>query len=432
MARLLASTPSLRTSWMAAVALELTSAQTVEDLTRIVIGHGLPVLGADGGAVSVRDDEASVVRLAVSDSLGEQVQIAYGELPLDSRLPAAYVARTGETVLFPNRAAGLAWSADTAEVCAVTQRDAWATLPLRVDDRLLGALVVSWAEERQFPDEELELLRGFAAQCAQSLARIQTLQAEKQAALAAQRLSEALQRSLLTQPPAPEHLSIAVRYQPAAQEAQVGGDWHDAFVTATGSTMVVVGDVNGHDRTAAATMGQVRNLLRGMAYDSDDSPAVLLSRLDAALRGLQLDTLATAVLARVEPSPAHRTCRSPRRLRWSNAGHLPPLLRQPDGEVRILDESSDLLLGVDPRTDRAERVVELVDGATLLLYTDGLVERRDAAIDQGIAQLQQTFADVGDRDPETVCDALLQACSSEYNEDDVALLVLRANPRDAP
>jgi serine phosphatase RsbU (regulator of sigma subunit) len=96
-------------------------------------------------------------------------------------------------------------------------------------------------------------------------------------------------------------------------------------------------------------------------------------------------------------------------------------------DVRILDESSDLLLGVDPATDRAERVVEFVDGATLLLYTDGLVERRDTAIDEGITHLQQAF--VGDRDPETVCDLLLKACSTEDNEDDVALLV-RANPRN--
>ena len=234
------------------------------------------------------------------------------------------------------------------------------------------------------------------------------------------------QRSLLTSPPAPDGLRISVRYQPAAQEAQVGGDWYDAFITAAGSTLLVVGDVNGHDQTAAATMGQVRNLLRGMAYDSDDSPAVLLSRLDAALQGLQLDTLATAVLARVEQSASDRV-RGVRRLRWSNAGHPPPLLRRPDGSVHVLEADPDLLLGLDPGTHRGERVVEVRTGSTLLLYTDGLVERRDAGLDQGVARLAAVLAASGGGSAEELCAALLASIGPDGNDDDIALLVLQVD-----
>ena len=404
-------------------AMQLAGAETLEDLTRIVVNEGLSALGADGGAVAVRE-EPDHIRLAISDRLGEQVQVTYGLLPWDSPLPAAYTARTGEWVLLPTRASGLAFTPETAEVYADTARNAWAVLPLRVETVLLGALVVSWVDEREFTEDELELLEGFAAQCALALDRIRHLQTQRQTALAVQRLSETLQRSLLTQPPTPDALQIAVRYQPAAQEAQVGGDWYDAFVTAAGATLLVIGDVIGHDRIAAATMGQVRNVLRGLAYDSDDGPALLLTRLDRALRGLEVETMATAVVARVEQD-AEQSASGLRRLRWSNAGHLPPLLRHADGSVEILDDSHDLLLGVDRGRARHERAVDLVVGDTVLLYTDGLVERRGHDLDDGIAALARLFSRVGGRHPQHLCDAILSGLHSEDDEDDIALLVMR-------
>ena len=411
-----------RVAALAGVALELTRADDVRDLTTTVIERGLPVLGADGGAVAVRADD-DVLRLVASRSLGERVQAAYGELPLRSELPVAVVARTGQTVLLPTRAAGLAWSPEMADVYDVTSRAAWATLPLRVGPELLGALVACWEQERTFDDEDVALLEGFAAQVSQAVLRIRATQAQRAAALSAQRMSETLQLSLLTDPPHVPGLQIAVRYRPAAQEAQIGGDWYDAFVTATGSLLVVIGDIGGHDRTAAARMGQVRNLLRGMAYDSDDSPAVLLGRLDTAMQGLGLDTLATALLARVEPTGDGSL------LRWANAGHLPPVLRTGDGSLHVLDDESDLLLGLDASAERVERTTELPTGSSLVLYTDGLVERRDASLDAGIARVTQAVSRLGDADAEATADAVVTAAGSS-NEDDIAVLVLRVG-RDA-
>ena len=409
-----------RVAALAGVALELTRADDVRDLTTTVIERGLPVLGADGGAVAVRG-EGDTVRLVASRSLGEAVQDAYAELPLASELPAAVVARTGQTVLLPTRAAGLAWSPDMAAVYDATQRSAWATLPLRVGSELLGSLVACWEQEQHFADEDVALLEGFAAQVSQAVLRIRATQAQRAAALSVQRLSETLQLSLLTEPPHVPGLQIAVRYQPAAQEAQIGGDWYDAFVTAAGSTLVVIGDIGGHDRTAAARMGQVRNLLRGMAYDSDDSPAVLLGRLDTAMQGLGLDTLATALLARVEPTDVGH------RLRWANAGHLPPVLRTGEGDLHVLDDESDLLLGLDADAERRERTTELPTGSSLVLYTDGLIERRDASLDAGIARVTQAVSRLGDADAEATADAVVTAAGSS-NEDDIAVLVLRVVP----
>lgn len=414
---------------LAFVALELVGAETTEDLTEIVINRGLPVLGADGGAVVVRADE-NVLQLAVSDRLGEDVQRTYGVLPVDDPLPASYVARTGERLVFPTRESGLAFTPAMGPLYEATHRSAWVFTPLRVGNRLLGALAVSWVDERQFTDDELTVIEAFGAQCAQALDRIRIADTQRETALQVARLGEALQRNLLTQPPTPTELDIAVRYLPAVHEAQIGGDWYDAFDSASGATVISVGDVAGHDRLATAAMAQLRNLLRGLAVDSDDSPAMLLTRLDRAIARLGLDTLATALVARIDSGPVDRS-RGVRRVRWSSAGHLPPMLRLPDGTVRVLDGNPDLLLGLDPNTDRVERVTDLPDGCTLLIYTDGLVERRGESLDAGLRRLSQALAAAGDAGPEQVCDQLLDAMLPDAPEDDVAMLVLKPQARTA-
>lgn len=412
---------------LAGVALELVAAETIEDLTETVVSRGLPVLGADGGAVIVL--EANDVRSAISPRLGEHVQVTYGRLPLDSPLPGVQVARTGERLVFPTRAAGLAFTGEMARLYDDSQRHAWVFVPLRLGQRVLGSLAVSWVEEREIADDEMSLIEAFAAQCAQVLERIQANQAQRDATLKIQRLAETLQRSLLASPPITEALDIAVRYVPADRAAQIGGDWHDAFTGASGATLISVGDVTGHDGDAAATMAQLRNLLRGLAIDSEDSPAVLLGRLDGAIASLGLAALATAVLARVEAGLPGRS-RGGCRVRWSNAGHLPPLLRSPDGAVRVLASGADLLLGLDPDADRIDNVTELPARATLLLYTDGLIERRGESLDEGLARLSKALQDNGSVPLDELCARLLDIMVPEVANDDIAMLLVR--PRPAP
>jgi hypothetical protein len=113
-------------------------------------------------------------------------------------------------------------------------------------------------------------------------------------------LAAGLQRNMLTDPPRLDDVEIVVRYQPAARAAAVGGDWYDSFVQASGDTMVVIGDVVGHDVEAAAAMGQLRGLLRGIAFHSGSGPGDVLTGLDAAIEGLRVNTTATAVVARLE------------------------------------------------------------------------------------------------------------------------------------
>ena len=374
-----------RLSGLAEAALQLAAAETVEELLDKVIPSGLAALGADGGAVGVRDDQRGIVHLTITDSLGPRTQQDYAEISLDGELPASWAARTGEPVVLPDRVAGLAWSREMAAVYESTGRQAWAAMPLRAGDRLLGSLTASWTDPHPFASDEIELLQAFAAQCAQALARPRVREVQQQAAVAARQMSEELQRSLLTDPPQSDHLEIAVRYRPAAAQVQVGGDWYDAFLNDAGEACLV-GDVTGHDRLAAAVMGQVRNVLRGLAHTLGDPPGLILTAVDKAMRDLQAGTLATAVLAIVEQTTQQRGTGG-RTLRWTNAGHPPPLLMGPDGSSRPLLTEPDLLLGLDPLTARTDHSHQMQPGSTVVLYTDGLVERRGASIDDGLAWL---------------------------------------------
>ena len=239
-------------------------------------------------------------------------------------------------------------------------------------------------------------------------------------------VSEALQRSLLTDPSQSQHLQIAVRYRPAAAQVQVGGDWYDAFYDATGGTCLVVGDVTGHDRLAAAVMGQIRNLLRALGHTLGAPPGEVLTAVDTAIRDLRVDTLATALLAVVEQTPGQRAS-GVQTLRWSNAGHPPPLLVAPDGSSRLLTSEADLLLGIDPMTPRADHTVELQPGSIVVLYTDGLVERRGASLDEGLAWLVGATRGQAGLTPDQLCDLLLDGVARTA-EDDIALLVMRVRP----
>jgi serine phosphatase RsbU (regulator of sigma subunit) len=235
-------------------------------------------------------------------------------------------------------------------------------------------------------------------------------------------LAEWLQRSLLTDPLPLRDVEIAVRYVPAADHVKIGGDWFDAFRVPGDRALVVIGDVAGHDGAAAATMAQVRNMLRGIGQVLREPPAMLLTALDRALQTLVPGTLATMILAEIARNPARDG--APLVVRWSNAGHPPPLLISSAGTARLLERESDLLLGVDPDTRRVDHEWVLQGGDTMVLFTDGLVERRGTCIDEGLRQVQDLATAAGDVSLEKLCDLLLTRVCEHY-DDDVAVLAFR-------
>ena len=169
-------------------------------------------------------------------------------------------------------------------------------------------------------------------------------------------------------------------------------------------------------------MAQVRNVLRGVAQTLQAPPAEVLGALDSALARLGVDTMASAVVCQVRPAQTGASSGGVR-LRWSNAGHPPPLLVHPDG-TRFLAERPELLLGVDPARPRSDREVVLPPGSTVVLYTDGLVERRGQTLDDGMAHLRGVAAGLHALPPERLCDVLLERLATGA-EDDVALLAVR-------
>ncbi|WP_432510839.1 SpoIIE family protein phosphatase [Kineococcus sp. SYSU DK001] len=296
-------------------------------------------------------------------------------------------------------------------------------LPLRGRGRTRGLLtLVRGAQRPAFTDDDVTELAELTRQIGLGLDNGR-LYAEQRG------LAEELQLSLLADLPEPDHLHLVARYVAATDGAQIGGDWYDGFVLRDGSTCLVVGDVTGHDRGAAVAMAQVRNVLRGVAHAVGDSPARILRALDRAVHDLAVGTLGTAVLATVEPGPPGTA--GPRVLRWSSAGHLPPLLLHADGRAELLDREHDVMLGLNTGFDRHDHTAGLEAGDTVLFYTDGLVERRGEDLDVGLERLRRHAADLVGSTPDALCEALVERLA-DGREDDVALLVLRVLPADRP
>ncbi|GAB3362644.1 SpoIIE family protein phosphatase [Modestobacter lapidis] len=398
------------------------TAEALGVLARAVV----PVLG-DWVIVSVLE-EGDRLRDVASWHRDAELRPAaarYAELrlaALSSTAPIVAALSTGEVRIVDDVGAAVGRTLPPGEVSdafwELAPRTAVA-LPLVARGRTVGALSVYRAADRAPADaEDIATIREVADRTALALDNLRLYEQQRQ-------MAEDLQRSLLTEPVQPEHAQIAVRYSPAVRAAHVGGDWYDAFVQPDGATMLVIGDVVGHDTVAAAAMGQLRGLLRGIAFRGGAGPAEVLGDLDRAMQGLQVHTLATAAIARFEQSDEERA-QGVVRLRWSSAGHPPLMVHDPHGAVTVLGgERFDLLLGVDPRTRRQEQELLLAGGSTVLLYTDGLVEGRDIPLDDGVDQLRALFAELGGRPLEELCGGLVERLRPGGSDDDVALVAIR-------
>lgn len=287
-----------------------------------------------------------------------------------------------------------------------------------------GMMVARCSDQLPFtPGYEL-FLRLVADAVAHSMSRLAARAAEVALHEQEHDFSTALQRSLLSAPPQSDDIRVAVRYEPATAAAQVGGDWHDCFVLPDGALAVTIGDVAGHDRDAAAGMAQVRNMLRGIAYTLEEPPAAMMRALDKAMDGLGMNTIATAIMGRIDRESTDGRQRLV--LRWTNAGHPPPVLISPEGEVELLTGTPDVLLGVLPEGDRVDHARTLEPGSSVVFYTDGLVDRRSQDLDHGFDWLTRTLSHHAGQDHEQLADTLL-AEQMPDSDDDVAILVLHVS-----
>ncbi|WP_426569218.1 ATP-binding SpoIIE family protein phosphatase [Streptomyces canus] len=225
-----------------------------------------------------------------------------------------------------------------------------------------------------------------------------------------------LQRSLLPQElEQPDDLRIAATYQPGGTEAAVGGDWYDVITLGGGRTALVIGDVMGRGVRAAAVMGQLRTAVRAYAR-LDLPPHEVLQLLDGLAAEIDANQIATCVYAVHDPNEG--------RLVYASAGHLPILVRDETGTVQRADEPTGPPLGTGGWI-HASGSIPLGPGSTAVLYTDGLVERRNEDLDEGIASLERALVGATGT-PQVICDRLVRSAGvTADHDDDVAVLVLQ-------
>ena len=231
------------------------------------------------------------------------------------------------------------------------------------------------------------------------------------------RIAETLQRNLLPEElPDIPGVALAARYVPATTGMQVGGDWYDVVPLPNGQVAVAIGDVAGHGLRAAATMGQLRMALRAYALE-EGSPLRVVRRVRELVQRLVPSEMATLLYLVFDPDAGSIT--------FSNAGHLPPLIVPVDGPASYVEEGLAPPLGATPHPEYdVEATATIEPGSTLLLFTDGLVERRGVSLRDGLARLQDEVR-VTQPDLEAMCDHLLAALLESDVSDDVALLALR-------
>jgi len=229
-------------------------------------------------------------------------------------------------------------------------------------------------------------------------------------------IAETLQRSLLPEAlPSSPDLAVAARYIPASSDVEVGGDWDDIISLPDGDLGLAIGDVAGHGVAAAAAMGQIRMALRAYGLEGL-SPGLALERLNTLITELQPGTMVTLLYARIDPETGVLTT--------AKAGHPPPLVVSPQRAPTFISDGLAPPLGVDPYVSYQEITSELPPEATLILYTDGLIERRGESIDVGLERLARA-ATKAPSDLEEASDHIIATLIGEGAADDTALLMIR-------
>ncbi|MET9858658.1 SpoIIE family protein phosphatase [Streptomyces smyrnaeus] len=386
---------------------------TVDDVaealttTRLVqrLGAASIVLGlVDGGRMEL------VGSNGVPDELIRDFHLSR----IGSPLPLSEAVRSREPVFFTDREEFARQYPGLRKYLELVPRATAAVfLPLIAHDTAIGAVGLSYEDKTGFTHDERTVLTALSNTIAQSLQRALLFDQEHE-------LAAGLQTAML-----PGHiphvpgLAMATRYRPARARGGIGGDWYDAVTLPDGRIAAVVGDVQGHDVTAAAVMGQLRIALRAYAAEGHP-PLTVMARASAFLAELDTDRFATCLLVLFDPRTGVAAS--------VRAGHLEPLLRRPNGSCAWVDAPVGLPLGLvapsaQPPYTLAETVVE--PGSTLVLCTDGLIESRVHDIDEGRAKLLDAVRH-GPTRPDALADHLLRTMGSfTGEEDDVALLLLR-------
>ncbi len=330
--------------------------------------------------------------------------------------PFGELARTGRPQLLHHPLPTDARWARASSLAHWERELGWHTTLLGPINPAAGVLavltLVAWGDRPPFTDEDLTFVGELAARASVALTRAQRFEDTRRAALT-------LQQAMLTELPARDDVDIEARYQPALDNLEVGGDWYDAFTLPCGDLGLVVGDVLGHDLHAATVMGQLRSMFRGIAMDDAVEPDAAIERLNELTIALRITTFTTVVYARLRTEPGGGAV-----VTWCSAGHPPMMLIRPGRATEPLTAAAGTAIGVGRGFPRSVGRLRLEPGWTLLLYTDGLVERRGEDLDDGMDRLRSVGAEFAAAPLPVLCDEVL-ARVAPGTDDDIGLLAVR-------
>ncbi|WP_431677013.1 SpoIIE family protein phosphatase [Kitasatospora sp. KL5] len=351
----------------------LTEAVTVQEVCDTVLQQILP--GYGGQELALYLAQNGRMHLVAQSGYPEGFLDRFEATPMGARLPGAETLSAGSPLFFQTS------SELQAAYPGIPQDEmrAWAFLPLIASGHPVGSLILGFEQPRTFTPEDRVQLTALGGLIAQALERARLYDAEFT-------LARGLQQALLPHRlPAVSGIAITARYLPGTRGMEIGGDWYDVIATPHGLCLVI-GDVEGHNVGAAATMGQLRSAVRAFA-SGGSPPAEVLVRTNHLLVDLDPGLLASCCLIHLDPTDG--------RAHGVRAGHLPPLLRRPDGRTEVVDLEGGPLLGVDRSAHYPTTRLHLPVGSVLALYTDGLVETPSTSIDQGIDELRSSLAHAG-------------------------------------
>ena len=386
----------------------LAAAVDTAQMTKAAVTALAEDLAADDVAVVLMDPQSAELEIA-----GHSAAAGGSADALDGEDRAAL-----DEIIRSKRA--LLWSADPADDAPPPSlaRDAavqaLAVLPLIARNRPIGALLLRFAEPREFAEAELSFMDACAAQCVQALERARLYDNQRT-------IARTLQDSMLAgEPPQDPRFAIAACYLPAVESLDVGGDWHDTFCVREDTIGLVIGDVVGRGIEAATAMGQLRSAARALA-GAGSGPAELLEHLDRFVDQLPRARLATVAYAELDLRTGH--------LRYSSAGHPPMLLVAPAEPPRLLWDGRSTPLGtrLGPRAE-AVGALDLQPGARLVLFTDGLIERRVDPIDEALEVLAREVDARRTVPIKTLLSEIVDTLVGADRDDDVCVMCLEFAP----
>ncbi|MGI5289098.1 SpoIIE family protein phosphatase [Nonomuraea polychroma] len=387
------------------LATTLARAVTAQEVIDLVADHVMPVYNVQ--ALAILTSKGDRMRVAASRGYSRQAVEEFDGRPVMPPVPERRPYNAGKPAFFSS------WEELRATYPDAIRSDdmsAWAFLPLVTSGRPIGTCILAYDRPHHFSTDERATLTALAGLMAQAFERARLYDVKHQ-------LAQCLQSSLLPHAlPEVPGLELAARYVPATPGMDIGGDFYDLIRLSDTVAAAVIGDVQGHDVTAAALMGQVRTAIHAHAT-AGANPGEVLAHTNRLLIELAPDRFTSCLYVSLDLE-RHTAC-------LASAGHLPPLLGLPGRAAQVIDTSPGLLLGIDPKAEYATTELVLPPGSVLTLYTDGLIEEPGIDLGQSIANLAERFTLSPDLPLHDLAESLIEEATVDQRGDDIALLLLR-------